>query len=290
MRALIDIVDVMAKEDNSVKIKYIEGQIVKNASELNKLELKLKDYEKSQNVYAIDKEMQATMSGFYALKLQYEKDRIQREALAKQYEIRVNRLEESNPLAVDKVSFVSDPVLQNIKSKMSEVQLEIFRNQEILKPDNPLLKQNKLKLESLTEQLKNYTSSLQNNALNDIIFNLTSADAMLAAEKQLIENYEKSFAPLPERKLQFTRMVRDQKIYEQIYIYLKQELEKAKLDSENTVVTSRILDEAEAPSARFAPRVKLAVMIAGASGLLLGCVLAFVIDVLLRLKTAKPAS
>lgn len=283
---------MLSKGDASKKSKYIQGQIDKQMEQLARIEEKTKTFEESVKSIALSEEMQLKLKGYYDLKLQFEKDMIEKESLQKQYDMRSGQSAGADSKALDKQIYAGDPTLQVLKNKLSDAQIDLLKNKDILKPDSVIIKQNKARIATLTNELKAYTQGLQKNVINNIIFERAVMDSKIAGEAELMKTYEVLFKNAPAEKLDYERLIRDKKIVEQVYIYLRQELEKSKLEEQASDMPVRILDRALPPEKRFSPKITLSLVIACFSGLFLGVLCAFSYDLLLRvraeIKTGAP--
>lgn len=280
---------MMSKGDASSKSTYIQTQIDKQLEQLERIEAKTKTFEESVKSIALSDEMQFKLKGYYDLKLQYERDMIDKESLQKQYDMRSGQTSGSDSKALDKQIYANDPTLQVLKNKLSDAQIDLLKNKDILKPDSVIIKQNRAKIATLTKELKEYTQGLQKNVINGIIFERAVLDSKIAGEAELMKTYEDLFKGAPAEKLDYERLMRDKKIAEQVYIYLRQELEKSKLDEQTSDIPLRILDKALPPEKRFSPKITLGLVIAGFSGLFLGILCAFTYDLLQRVRAELKA-
>jgi len=88
------------------------------------------------------------------------------------------------------------------------------------------------------------------------------------------------FQRVPELGLQMIQLVRDMKIQEAIYQFVRQEFEKARFEEEREAAAVIVLDRAAPPDSRSRPRRTLMVALAGALSLSVSTLLAFLFEAL----------
>ncbi|HEU4554224.1 MAG TPA: polysaccharide biosynthesis tyrosine autokinase [Chitinophaga sp.] len=151
---------------------------------------------------------------------------------------------------------VSDPVLLELVSKLSEVELQLDRLSKTTGENSPLLQS----LRKQEAQLK--PSILQN--IRSLRSNTLAAQARLQAENN---RYNSMLRGVPEKEKAFVEVSRQQEIKNNIYTFLLQKREETAVASAAAVSDSRIVDAAEALGTPISPKKTLVLAIAVVAGL-----------------------
>lgn len=142
---------------------------------------------------------------------------------------------------------------------------------KLMTSDNPELK----KLDTEIQTTREVLNDLLMGQFPDSLRNRGSGD-------HLPEIF-KPFRQLPELGLTALPLIRDIKIQNAIYQFIKQEYEKTRFEDEKGTHIVTVLDYARPPDTRSYPRRSLIVAIAGGLSLILSCLFAFVFEALRNL-------
>ncbi len=100
-----------------------------------------------------------------------------------------------------------------------------------------------------------------------------------------------TFAPLvslPDLALEYARLYRDVEVLSNVYLFLVQELEAAKLQEARDTPTVQILDEPAPPERKSRPRRTVMVIVAALIGLIVGSAMAFFLEFLSTSDQSNP--
>ena len=148
-----------------------------------------------------------------------------------------------------------------------EVELEVARLARIAGPENAQLRAAQAELEQRREQLRRVTTG-RNPRSEDIFIALRQA---------------------PELKVEARRVLREYAKNEQVYGSLMGALAKARIDASSNLPVVGVLDSAVTPAPRTARHLGVITVLAAAAGLMLGVVLAVLLEGMRRLR-ADPAN
>jgi len=158
---------------------------------------------------------------------------------------------------------LTDPVLLDLISKLSDVELQLQRLKKTTGENSPLL-------ESLTRQRAQLKPSVLQNVRN-LRANLVASKLRVEADNQ---RYSGMLTGVPQKEKAFLEVSRQQEIKNNIYTFLLQKREETAVASAAAVSDSRIVDAAEASPWPISPKkpiilgISVIAAIAGVGGLI----------------------
>jgi tyrosine-protein kinase Etk/Wzc len=158
---------------------------------------------------------------------------------------------------------LTDPVLLDLISKLSDVELQLQRLKKTTGENSPLL-------ESLTRQRAQLKPSVLQNVRN-LRSNLVASKLKIEADNQ---RYSGMLTGVPQKEKAFLEVSRQQEIKNNIYTFLLQKREETAVASAAAVSDSRIVDAAEASPWPISPKkpiilgISVIAAIAGIGGLI----------------------
>jgi len=158
---------------------------------------------------------------------------------------------------------LTDPVLLDLISKLSDVELQLQRLKKTTGENSPLL-------ESLTRQRAQLKPSVLQNVRN-LRSNLVASKLKVEADNQ---RYSGMLTGVPQKEKAFLEVSRQQEIKNNIYTFLLQKREETAVASAAAVSDSRIVDAAEASPWPISPKkpiilgISVIAAIAGVGGLI----------------------
>ncbi|HEU0300822.1 MAG TPA: GNVR domain-containing protein [Longimicrobium sp.] len=177
------------------------------------------------------------------------------ERLARSEEALRNFEKESGAPAVEEQARASVEAAAELQRAVTEAELRVGQLARVYTPDNPRYQAAVADLAARRQQLAR----------------ITSGGGALLGQSQL-----------PDVKMGYTRLYRDFKRDEQIFVSLTASLASAQADANQDMAVVTALDTALVPEAPSGPRVKLMVMVGMFFGGLLGLVAAFVREFMRR--------
>jgi len=158
---------------------------------------------------------------------------------------------------------LTDPVLLDLISKLSDVELQLQRLKKTTGENSPLL-------ESLIRQRAQLKPSVLQNVRN-LRSNLVASKLKIEADNQ---RYSGMLTGVPQKEKAFLEVSRQQEIKNNIYTFLLQKREETAVASAAAVSDSRIVDAAEASPWPISPKkpiilgISVIAAIAGVGGLI----------------------
>ncbi len=150
---------------------------------------------------------------------------------------------------------VSDPILNSLLEKLSQLQLKRVALLATTPESNPVF-------EPINRQIKDTKASIRGK-----IAGIKSS--LLSSKRQLQSfnnKFESSIKEIPGQERQFLSMKRQQSIKENLYVYLLQKREELALSYASTLIDARIVDQANVGDVKW-PRLPILIALALLCGL-----------------------
>ena len=145
---------------------------------------------------------------------------------------------------VPAVEALKDEGVGKLRKDVSELQLELERKRLLYTDDHPEIISLRKKLydakRALYEELDNYTRSAELSLDIERLAFQAKRDVITSIAKDL----DAKIAKYPSDEAQLIRLIRDQKVYDEVYSLLMQEYEQALLAEDRPETTFQILDPA----------------------------------------------
>ncbi|WP_200979295.1 polysaccharide biosynthesis tyrosine autokinase [Echinicola sp. 20G] len=234
-------------------LKFIDSQLNGITDSLTYFENRLQEYRSQNQVFNLSEE---GVMIFERLQ-DYEKKRSEIELQLNYYETLQEYLTGDNPEGLVAPSIVgnSDPLLNSLVIKLSELQTERVRLEANYSKDTPAIMQIKSQIASTQKSvLENTKSAIHNteNSLDEI--------------QSRIDKVEREINSLPETERNLLGIQRKFSVNENIYLYLLQKRAESQIILASNTPKNSILDKARAAEKPIAPKTKINLVI----GLFLG--------------------
>lgn len=172
-------------------------------------------------------------------------------------------------VALDQQAAAALRAAAEIQGRISadEVRLQVMQN--FLTPENP----DAIKLTLEIQQLKRQLHMLESG---------NGGKGMAPGDR-----LHPAFSSVPTLGIELARLMRDLKIQETLYAMLASQYEQAQLAEARDTPTVQVLDHAKPPFRKIRPSVRLNTMVAGATAILIGILLAFFLEYLEQVKRRR---
>ena len=155
---------------------------------------------------------------------------------------------------VPAVEALQDDSIARLRKDVGELSLELDHKRLLFTDDHPdliaLTKRIYDAKRMLFVELKNYTQS----AVLSLDIERLAFEAKRDVITSIVRDIEKKMASYPENEAKLLRLLRDQKVYEEVYTLLMQEHEQALLAEDRPETTFQILDPAVRENRPARPR------------------------------------
>ena len=243
-------------EEASRTVSFVEEQLTGIKNELNKAESDLQQYKSSTGVVQLDTEAQALINKFSDV----EKERAAISIERKQLEFALASLKESMSRGRTYSPAVTkdDPLVAGMASRLAELEVQKRALLEDYTKEHPAVKTVQGQIDELQRKIRaTYETGLKN---------LTRQESDVTRR---LNGYEGNLRQLPAAERDLARYMRLAKVNADIYTFLLQKHEEARIAKASTISNINIVDPAIAPDLPVKPQKKKNLLL----GLLVGCML-----------------
>ncbi|HEY8464234.1 MAG TPA: GNVR domain-containing protein [Bacillota bacterium] len=262
-------------QNNSSNRVFIEEQLAKSEARLERAEQQLLNYQQQNGVLMLPEEVAKAIEYFAELEKARLEVRIGLDGARRRLHEADTMLAQNGGGLKESIRAAINPVLQQYKLKLSEVEVQLARARETLTDRHPTVK-------SLLAQRAELISKMQQEEANitspevagDYLKGLVEVAGLEARHESLTKIYNQKKAQLdrlPEQLLQYGRLVREQKVAEQIYTLLVSQLEQARIaESRENNVEIQIIDAPVIPDKKHSPSTVINILLTGIITVFLG--------------------
>ena len=200
-------------------------------------------------------------------------------------------------LAAESPGFIaSSPLIEQLKGKIADLEVQKMIQLQQYTPKHPqvlatqaAIDEARRNLNAEAERIATANAPSSNPVHTGLLQAKIQAEAdseagqaQKAAIRNEVDQRMLKLGQLPEKEYKLTRLLRDAKVTEQIYIMMSQRYEEARINEVMTPRDVQVVDEADVPETKISPKNTLNVMIGALLGLFVGVGLAFALEFLNR--------
>lgn len=274
--------------------QFIEKQLGVVEAELRKNEETLRAYKEREKIYSPGEEIQVALERLSTLETSLAETRVAiGEVQRRLAEVKKN-LAEQDATVISSTTITQNPFLQEYKSRLSELEVQLAGAREKYTLNHPTVVSLNSEIAALKDKISREVEKVvsgETRTFNPIHQRL--AEELIRQETEelalqvrhdtqqtLIHQMEAGLANLPEKELGLTRLMRNAKVSEGIYVMLKQKYEEVRITESMRSADVKVIDAAVTPEKPIKPRRLLNVMIAAFLGLMVGVSLASLLEYL----------
>ncbi|MDD4192808.1 MAG: polysaccharide biosynthesis tyrosine autokinase [Mangrovibacterium sp.] len=254
-------------EEADRAVSFVEEQLKDMRNDLDKAEKNLQDFKSDAGVVKLDSEAEELIRKLSDL----EKRRAEVVLQQKQMQFALDALKNAAKTgdAYTPVSVNSDPVLSEMATRLNELEVQKRALQTEYTQSHPVVKNIQGQVEALQIKMQSsYETSLAN---------LIKQEQTVS---QQLKNYESHMRNLPEAERDLARLTRHTKVSADIYTFLLQKHEEARIARASTISNINIVDPAIVPFRPIKPKVPMNLLLGLVIGLALGVGLVFGVEYL----------
>jgi tyrosine-protein kinase Etk/Wzc len=236
-------------------IRFIEDQLSGITDSLSFFEGNLEKYRSENKIFNLSEEG----SQIFLRLQELEKDKSQAEINLRYFQTLQNYISDDNLEDIVAPSIIgnTDPLLQSLVVKISELQAEKLRLSNNFSEEAPPVRE-------INNQIRNTKKALQENILSSIRNN----NSYLQEVNSLIKKIEREINSLPETERRLLGIQRKFTVNENIYVYLLQKRAESEITRASNMPKNAILDLARAGQVPVFPKKIINLVIGLAIGLI----------------------
>jgi succinoglycan biosynthesis transport protein ExoP len=283
--------DVESKrgEANSV-LAFVSGQVDEVSERLVTAEEELLRYKEAEGISVLSEEARLKVSLLAQLESSFQEVKVERDVLSTRIAAVLSQmgtgLSSESPLANTSTS----PAVKRIQDRLTEAQVELASLEDRSSSDSRRVAEIKAQIESLKSEiqteieriLRSGESATVNSALQMKLAEYESQNIVLAAREDalrgLINTHERDINKLPAREINLVRLERARRINDELYAALMRAKNEAQIEAASQIATIDVVDPAITPLKPVRPKKTENVVIALLVSLLLGVLLAFILE------------
>lgn len=273
---------------------FIEDQLKVVEADLKEAEEALREFKEKGQIVSPTEETKAAIEKLSEL----ETLKAGSAVALRESEVRLEKLraqlQKEEPTLITATTITENPVVQSYKGRLSELEVSLASAGEKYTDRHPVVVALQTEIKEIRQKLSREVSkvvSSETRTMNPIYQSLlqqlitlqadaVATQAKLAALDSVIKQEELKFTGLPAKELQLARLLRAQKVTEEIYTLLLTKYQEIRITEVMKTADVQVIDPAIEPESPIKPRTKLNVMIAAFLGLFIGCGLAFFMEYL----------
>jgi capsular exopolysaccharide synthesis family protein len=243
-------------EEASRTVGFVENQLQGVRNELDTAEKNLQTFKTASGVVDLDAEAQSLIQTLS----ETEKQRADISLQKKQVEFALSSLKDAQRRGVMYTPAVmrDDPSISGLAARLADLEVQRRSLLADYTKEHPVVKANQAQIDELQQRIQaTYETALRNQAKQE------------ASVGQQLARYEGQLKGLPEVERDLARLTRFSKVNADIYTFLLQKHEEARIAEASTISHINIVDPAIVPNKPVKPQKKKNLIL----GLLVGCML-----------------
>ncbi|MGE5508887.1 MAG: GumC family protein [Chitinophagales bacterium] len=273
---------------------FIEEQLGTVSRDLAQAEDELRRYKQENKVFAPEEEVKAALDQIAKLEAMRAEAAVGLDEAATRLAQITRQLAAQKQTVISATTIAANPLIDSLKAKLVDLEVELAGARQKYTDRHPSVVALLSQIEEVKAQMRQAADrvvSAQTETTNPLYQDLYAKVGELQVEQlalgvrrdtlsRLIAEQDRTFTQLPEKELQLTRLTRNAKVTEQIYLMLKQKAEELRITEAMKSGNVRIIDPAVTPTEPVRPRTALNVAIAAFLALFVGVGLAFLLEYL----------
>jgi succinoglycan biosynthesis transport protein ExoP len=258
-----DVIENEIYRNNNTNRMFIEKQLRKSEARLERAEQELLAYQQQKKgVLILPEEAGKTIDYFTEL----EKTKMQVTIGLNEARQRVQQaesvLEKSGEAIKESVRAAVNPVIQKYKVNLTEIEINLAQARQTKTEQHPTVKnllaqRTELMNKMRQEQQKIASPEVAEEYLKDLVA-VAGLEARSDSLNKLYHSKQVQLTQLPQELLQYGQLLREQKVAEQIYILLVNQLEQARIaEAKEKNVEIQTIDAPVVPEKKHSPSTLL---------------------------------
>ena len=285
-------IHLMNQESAKAAMDFITQQLTIAENDLKQAEDALLRYKETNGIAEPSGETKARIDRLANIEQLLSQTEIELQAASSEQRKLDEILREIDPTLITSSTLSNSPIVQQYRAKLSELETDLVAALEQYTENHPTIVALKTQINHISAKLAeevervigSETTSL-NPIYQDIRSRLVSGQATIVrldAKLEALENTrsiaQAELESMPKMEIDIARLVRNQRVSEEIYVMLRSKYEEMRISESMTVSDIYVIDEAIIPDKPIKPRKLLNTAIAGILGLFLAVGYVFVLE------------
>ncbi len=275
-------------------LEFVESQLGQVRANLQEAENALLRYKQGQRLVEPSQEAKAAIDKLAELEKMQASTAVSLSETATRIQEVERQLKRQQPTLITATTISNNPLLQNYRLRLAELEVQLSGALESLAPNHPQVVALKAEIAEIRRRMNEEVErviSAETQGFNPLYqdlmqqyIGLQASQIALQARQQalgrLIADQEAVLRRLPERELELARLAREQRVNEELYVFLRTRFEELRIQQAMVTADIRTVDPASLPKSPVSPRPLLNMAVALFLGLFLGVGLAFALEFL----------
>ncbi|MGE5587645.1 MAG: GumC family protein [Clostridia bacterium] len=282
----------MNQESARAAKEFIAQQLSISEEALQRAEDALLQYKKSNLVVEPSTETKAQIDKIAEIEKELAAAQVELgAAVAERREIE-RSLQSADPTLVTSTTLVNNPLVQQYRIRLSDLETELAGARERYTDNHPTVIGLKAQITDVKAKIGQEVDNVigsQTRSLNPIYqelrtqlveneYRVVGLEAKQAALRGMLLEAEAKLAALPDKEVDVARLMREQRVDEEIYVMLRSKYEEMRITEAMNVSDVYVIDGATVPETPTKPRKLLNTAIAAFLGLFVAVGVAFLIE------------
>ncbi len=269
--------------------QFLEGQLEVVSANLARAEERLQNYRETERVLAPTDEIRALLERMVEIEGQLATSQVTIPELDHRLQLIQQELEQQDQTYIASTTIQDNPFMRDFRTRLSETEVKLAGARERYTEQHPEVLALRAEIEEVKRKLAGEVERViatETESISPIHQHLYQQLITLQVDRMAYESrnealtavrdaLEKEFQLLPSKELELTRLLRDAKVQEEVYIMLVKRYEENRINEAMQTADAQVVDRAIIPDNPVRPRVRLNIAIAGVLGLFIGTGISF---------------
>ncbi len=239
---------------------FLNDQLEIKIVELQEIENTLKDFQESNKIFGLDNDTEIILSNVQSMESDLYQTKTEIEILGKREQFYKNSLSSEEKQLSFKLTNTIDSQLFALRNELAITEAEYLSSKSKNSTNENALKSIELKIDNLKNSISEETNELIKlgiSSANPIEFRQSLVDSLIqingqktALEARLVETdkvlkiYENQLESLPNKFLEYSRLIREKNISEETYGLMKKKFQESRISEASEIGKIRVIDNA----------------------------------------------
>ncbi len=274
--------------------RFLEEQLATVKEQVTDAEEKIESYKRSTGISDLDQETRQRIAGLEELAGKLAVAEAEAQAAAAESRVIEEQLAEEEPFGLRASSQQSNPVARELETELARLEAERAGLLAEYAPQSSPMRVVDAQIAKLKQQLAHQlemilasTTQGANPVRDELLTHAARSKAAVAAARnrvtaleQALRRGEAQLGKIPSRQKELAQLMRTGKVAERVYTLLLEKYHEVRVAEAMSLSNARLVEPAVVPQFPIKPRYKLNIALACVFGLILGIMLASLVEYL----------